>query len=138
MTDFGISRVLDADGDPEGLTGFPAYLSPEQSMGGQASERSDIYSLGCILFEMLTGSPPVRVPIQKHMSWDIDGVRVLRSDVPAWVERILERAMQLNPARRFSSAAEMKEALLQAIHRLSQPVPTWRQPIAFLRATLTR
>jgi eukaryotic-like serine/threonine-protein kinase len=144
VSDFGIARMIDVDDGEESWlrpVEFAAYMAPEQAIGSPASERSDIYSLGCILFEMIAGSPPFRSPdymIQKHVTYRTDDLRMFRNDLPSHVERIVSRAMEIDPARRFPTAKEMRKALLLAIERVSQPAPTWRQPIAFLRALLHR
>ena len=122
VTDFGICKALSAGGG-ESLTqtgtaiGTPAYMSPEQASGDQELDgRSDLYSLGCMLYEMLAGEPPFTGPnaqaiILKRFTEPIPSVRALRSSVPEPVERALVRALARSPTDRFSTAAQFTQAL---------------------------
>jgi serine/threonine protein kinase/tetratricopeptide (TPR) repeat protein len=122
VADFGIARAIDAAGS-ERLTetglaiGTPAYMSPEQSMAeSRIDGRSDLYSVGCVLYEMLAGEPPYTGPtaqaiIAKRMSNPVPSVRTVRATVPEPVDRALTTALALAPADRFASAAQFAEAL---------------------------
>ena len=122
VCDFGIARALSAAAN-ESLTqtgislGTPAYMSPEQALAmPNIDARTDIYALGCVLYEMLAGDPPFtgsnpqRV-IAQHASSVVPSVRLARPVVPEPVDRILERALAKTPADRFASAAEMRDAI---------------------------
>jgi serine/threonine-protein kinase len=121
VADFGIARGL-AGGD-ERLTntgvviGTPAYMSPEQAAGdGQVDARSDIYSLGCVLYEMLAGEPPYSGPtaqamMVKRLTDPVPGVRHARPSVPENVEQALLKALAPVVADRHASAAEFARAL---------------------------
>ena len=127
VADFGIARALDEGTEPGGerLTatgisiGTPAYMSPEQSVADRALDlRTDIYSLGAVLYEMLAGEPPFSGPNQqailaKRLSEPVPHLSTLR-DVPPAVERIVTRALARAPADRFASAGEFAAALDQA------------------------
>jgi serine/threonine protein kinase/tetratricopeptide (TPR) repeat protein len=122
VADFGIAKALEAAGD-ERLTGTglavgtPHYMSPEQASGGRILDaRSDIYSLGCVLYEVLTGEPPFtgRTPqavMTRRLFESPTPVRRLRPTVSAGVEGAIVRALALEPADRFQTAAEFARAL---------------------------
>ncbi len=122
VADFGIALAVSAAAG-ERLTqtgvsvGTPEYMSPEQSMGERALDpRSDVYSLGCVLYEMLTGEPPYTGPtahavIAKRLTDPVPAVRRLRAAVPAGVEQALMKALATVPADRFASALAFAEAL---------------------------
>jgi serine/threonine protein kinase len=113
LIDFGIAA---ASGTRElGLTGKPAYMAPEMVSERRADNRSDLFSLGAVLHELLTGDRVFRGKttaevLEKVLSAPIPSVRGLRPDVPAAVEGIVRRALEREPDRRFASAAEMGEA----------------------------
>jgi tetratricopeptide (TPR) repeat protein len=121
VCDFGIALTVDSAGD-ERLTeagaspGTSAYMSPEQAFGGEVGPRSDVYSLGCVVFEMLTGEPPFagrnpQVVRFRHASEPIPSVRDRRSTVPPHVEDAVARALSKEPAARFESATAFVDAL---------------------------
>ncbi len=123
LADFGISR-----GSPSGsaitLTqagasvGTPTYMSPEQAAGDshQSDGRSDIYSLGCVLFEMLAGAPPytgpdARTVMARHAIDSIPAIEAFRPSIPPALRAAVEKALQKVPADRFDSAADFAAAL---------------------------
>ena len=122
VADFGIARAIHAAGG-ERLTetglavGTPAYMSPEQAMGSQELDgRSDLYSLGCVLYEMLGSEPPftgatVESIVHQHIAVEPRPVTELRPAVPAEVVAALSRVLSKVPADRFSPAAQFAEAL---------------------------
>jgi eukaryotic-like serine/threonine-protein kinase len=123
VADFGIARALDgADALTQtGMTiGTAFYMSPEQAAGEPHLDgRTDIYSLGCVLYEMLAGEPPFTGPnvqsvLAKQLSVPAPPLSVVRGSTPLGVERALERALAKSPADRFATAAEFAEALLEA------------------------
>jgi TolB-like protein/Tfp pilus assembly protein PilF/tRNA A-37 threonylcarbamoyl transferase component Bud32 len=122
VADFGIARAIDhASGEKlteTGVTlGTPAYMSPEQAAGEKDLDgRSDVYSLACVLYEMLAGQPPFTGPtiesvVHQHLSAEPRPVTVLRAAVPAAVDRALVRVLAKTPADRFRTAAEFAAAL---------------------------
>ena len=121
VADFGIALVADASTDGRLTTagmalGTPYYMSPEQAAGEQALDaRSDIYSLACVLFELLAGEPPFTGPtaqaiIARRFSGTVPSVRRLRPAAPAGVDAALQRAMSSAPSARFASCAEFVQA----------------------------
>ena len=121
VADFGIARAV-APESSERLTesgislGTPQYMSPEQSVAEKTLDaRSDVYSLGCVLYEMLAGEPPYTGPssqaiVAKRLSEPIPHLRTSR-DVPLALERAVTTALARSPADRFSTAAEFAAAL---------------------------
>ena len=121
VADFGIALAATAASDRRitgtGIVvGTPAYMSPEQALGEGADGRSDLYSLACVLFEMLAGEPPYAGPtarsiIAKRLTDPVPAVRRLRPAVPAAVDDALTRALAKLPVDRFASLAEFVNAL---------------------------
>ncbi|HET9294559.1 MAG TPA: protein kinase [Gemmatimonadales bacterium] len=130
VTDFGIAKAVRAAG-AESITqtglaiGTPTYMSPEQASGEKEPDgRSDVYSLGCVLFEMLTGQPPFTGPsaqsvITKRFIEAAPSARSLRPDLPPEVDRAIAKALEREPANRFATAAQFAQALV--LHTGSTP-----------------
>jgi serine/threonine-protein kinase len=123
LADFGIARAIstaDVDAVTEAgqVLGTPEYMSPEQAAGEQElRQASDIYSLACVVYEMLAGGPPIRGrSARATMAQQVTAVpkplRALRPDTPPHVEGALARALAKDPAERFASAGEFIAALL--------------------------
>jgi eukaryotic-like serine/threonine-protein kinase len=131
VTDFGIARAITAGGgqltEVGTLVGTPAYMSPEQIDGSQYIDgRADIYSLGCVLFEMLVGEPPFRgstltAVIANRLTSPAPSPREFRERVPEVVDAVVRKAMASLPADRFSNAAQFAEAL--GTPRSAEPAP---------------
>jgi len=123
VADFGIARAISAAGG-ERLTetglavGTPAYMSPEQAAGEKNLDgRSDLYALGCVLYEMLAGQPPFTGPtvesvIRQHMAAEPPSITGIRPAVPASVAAALQRALAKTPADRFRTGAQFAQALV--------------------------
>jgi len=121
VTDFGIAKAAASKGDKLTGTGVvigtPHYMSPEQAGGsGDVDRRSDIYSLGVVLWQMLAGSLPFDGPdsqgiLVQQLTKDVPPVRLRRRDVSPSLARIVERCCARKPDERFQSAAEVAEAL---------------------------
>jgi TolB-like protein len=122
VADFGIARAIDqAGGDRLTETGValgtPAYMSPEQAGGSRELDgRSDLYSLGCALYEMLAGKAPFTGPtvesvIHQHLAADPPSIGGIRPSVPSWVVAALERSLAKTPADRFNPVAQFAEAI---------------------------
>jgi serine/threonine-protein kinase len=123
IADFGIALAISSSSDASRLTepglspGTPQYMSPEQASGEEnVTARSDIYALGCVLFEMLTGEPPFSGPtaqtiLAKMMSTEVPPVTALRRTVPEYLSRATSVALQKIPADRFASARDFADAI---------------------------
>src|SRR5260370_4724659 len=122
VTALGIAGAIDAAGGGK-LTqtgiilGTPMYMSPEQASGEPTLDgRSDVYSLGCVLYEMLAGEPPFtgvtgQAIIAKRFTDPAPSARRLRDAVPVWVERAIAKALARTPADRFATTQQLAEAL---------------------------
>ena len=144
IADFGIAKaVTEAGGERLTETGIavgtPAYMSPEQGAGsGKLDGRSDLYSLGCVLYEMLTGETPYTAPsyqalLAKKLSEPVPHVSVVRETVPASVEAALAKALAKNPVDRFRTAAEFTAALSASAPEAPHP----RRPRRAILAAVT-
>ena len=121
VADFGIARAAH-EGDTQKLTqtgmavGTPVYMSPEQSTGEKVGPAADIYSLGCVLYEMLSGDPPftgknAMAIMARHAMDTVPSIRIIRQAVPDEVEEAIYAAMEKSPADRPHTAAEFSAIL---------------------------
>lgn len=120
VTDFGIAKAATSNTITSNVMGSVHYTSPEQVRGGFSDEKSDIYSLGITLFEMLTGRVPfngettVAVAI-KHIQEQMPSVREFVPEIPVSVEQIVKKCTQKSPDRRYQSAPELIEDLKKSL-----------------------
>jgi serine/threonine-protein kinase len=133
VADFGIARAIDVAGVQQltrtgmGGPGTPAYMSPEQLMGDRKLDgRSDIYSLGCVLYEMLTGKPPFagKEGFVKRFTEPPPRPSSVRKEVPHWLDDVAVRALARDPDERFGRADELVRALSNRTSVAPQPAPT--------------
>ncbi|HJU73190.1 MAG TPA: protein kinase [Gemmatimonadaceae bacterium] len=126
IADFGIAQSPGSDsGDrltAAGIfVGTPGYMSPEHATAGaELDARSDVYSLACVAFEMLTGQPPFQAPttsalLAKHLSHPVPSARAARPDLPAAVDDVMQRGLAKDRAERFATACELRDALDAAL-----------------------
>ncbi len=135
VADFGIARAISAAGGEQltetGLAvGTPAYMSPEQASADQLDGRSDIYALGCVLYEMLAGMAPFtgatpQAVMARHAIDPVPSLSTVRATVPPVVEAAVTKALAKVPADRFATAAEFAEALT----RTDAVTPTTATPV---------
>ncbi|MBR5110925.1 MAG: Stk1 family PASTA domain-containing Ser/Thr kinase [Clostridia bacterium] len=129
VADFGIARVAgwDTVSSEDSVMGSVHYFSPEQAQGKPVTAASDLYSVGVVLYEMLTGKPPfegetpVAVAMQ-HIGSKARPISEINPAVPPAMERVVEKAMEKKPANRYQSAFEMAQDLQRA---LQEPDGTW-------------
>jgi serine/threonine protein kinase len=137
----GLVEALGVDASTDGggyadtgvLIGAPAYLSPEQLAGEPSDERADIYSLGCVLYEVLAGEPAFgskgRNLIARKLTDSAPAVRGLRNDVPDALDCVVSKCLARAPADRYRTAADLADALdsvragLEATRRHAAAVP---------------
>jgi tetratricopeptide (TPR) repeat protein/TolB-like protein len=131
VADFGVARAISAAGG-ESLTqtghavGSPGYMSPEQAMGLQVDARTDIYSLGCVLFELLTNQPPARTAFGRRIdNWELleatGALRGAGTGGARAVKHAISRALAPALEDRFATVTEFAEALGGSAHRSSLP-----------------
>jgi serine/threonine protein kinase len=124
IIDFGIAIVADSDiSRIEGIAGSPSYMSPEQVQSLDITNRSDLYSLGAVMYELLTGYRPFRAGnLQKLLHQIVYAtappIHTLRADIPDELERIVAKAMNKDPEQRFKNGQEFAVALTQVHQQL--------------------
>ncbi|HEX9385081.1 MAG TPA: serine/threonine-protein kinase [Anaerolineales bacterium] len=143
LTDFGIARLLESASprltQTDAIMGTPAYISPEQAQGQDVDQRSDIYSLGIILYEMVTGGVPfvADTPLAvlfKHISDPLPLPSLVKPDIPPSIEKVILKALAKDPKDRFSSADEFVAAWKRALEdkeTIRQAQPTDSIPIKY-------
>jgi serine/threonine protein kinase len=123
LTDFGIAKLIAGTAQFTGtgtILGTPAYMAPEQGLDRPLDHRCDIYALGVMLYEMVTGQVPydAETPLAvllKHVHEPLRPPRLVRHDLPEAVERVILKAMAKSPADRFQTAQEMADKLEKAV-----------------------
>ena len=128
IVDFGIAKIMSGEGE-EGanaqeltrtgdLIGSPLYMSPEQGLGTKLDARSDIYSVGCVMYECIVGEPPLLgntavQTIMMHINETPKSLREARPDlnIPAGIDIFIMKCLAKNPAHRYQTMDEMREAL---------------------------
>ena len=135
LADFGIARAIDLAGVRQltqtgmGSPGTPAYMSPEQLMGEKEIDgRSDTYSLGCVLFEMLTGTLPFKGKdgFVKRFTEPPPHISTIRKDLPPWIDDVVAKALARSPIDRYQTAHALASALensLPAVQARDDPAP---------------
>jgi serine/threonine protein kinase len=128
ITDFGLARAAnDASMTETGIVaGTPEYMSPEQAQGLAVDHRSDLFSLGCVLYAMCTGRSPFRansaVAVIRRVCDDTPRpVQEVNSEIPDWLVRIIERLLTKGPDERLQSAAEVADLLGGHLAHLQRP-----------------
>ncbi|WP_052887700.1 serine/threonine protein kinase [Thermogemmatispora carboxidivorans] len=140
LTDFGLVKIISEERasqvrltGPGAPVGTPDYMSPEQVLGQPVDGRADLYSLGVILYQMVTGVAPFRgeVPMQiaaQHLQTPPTSPRVFRPDLPVAAEQVILRALAKNPADRYFSGQEMALAFRLALTSAGITVDTGQNP----------
>ena len=128
LTDFGLARAADDVSMTRWgiIAGTPQYMSPEQARGEPLDGRSDLFSLGCVLYEMASGVSPFRADstmatLRRLIDDPPPALASLNPELPPWFVGIVERLLEKDPARRFGSAKEVSELLEGCLAHLQQP-----------------
>ena len=131
LMDFGIARMIGGEShtDTGVAMGTAAYMAPEQVQGQSSDHRADIYSLGIILFEMLSGVPPYGGEstyqiMLKHVNEPLPDIKDIEANTPNSLVLILEKALEKNPDYRYQTAGEMANALTTVGMQLQGPADT--------------
>jgi serine/threonine protein kinase len=124
LADFGMVKLSLGDNNLTGtaIVGTPSYMAPEQGQGLQVDQRVDVYALGAMVYEMLTGQQPFsgRTPMQmilSHISDPIPDIRKIRKDLPAEMSAVFQIALAKNPKDRYQTAGEFAEAFSRVLHK---------------------
>jgi serine/threonine-protein kinase len=122
LADFGVAQAAKSTSDrltEAGMVvGTPAYMSPEQATAeSDLDGRSDVYALGCVLYEMLTGKQPYRgrtpaAVLAQQLTGPVPSIRAIRADLPPWIDFVVTKTLSKSPADRFASAAGLAAALM--------------------------
>ncbi|HEU5227405.1 MAG TPA: serine/threonine-protein kinase [Ktedonobacteraceae bacterium] len=144
LTDFGLVKII-AEGQwtqaqitgMGGLVGTPDYMAPEQVLGGQIDARADLYALGVILYQMVTGTVPFKADMamqvaMQHVHAAPLSPRSLRPDLPVAAEQVVLRALAKNPHERYAHVQELAQAFRKAVE--DQPGPVIAAPLAMGKA----
>ena len=136
VTDFGIARAqaLNTMTATGAIMGTPHYMSPEQARGRRADIRSDLYSLGCVLYQMLSGKVPFDADtplgvLDMHRETPPPRIRQVRRDVPRAVEAVVDRCLEKDPARRYQTPQELVAALSVAMPQARPVRPSSEAPV---------
>jgi len=147
LTDFGLARAVDdASITRTGIiAGTPQYMSPEQANGEAVDHRSDLFSLGSVMYAMCTGRPPFRAEttlavLRRVGDTTPRSIREINADIPEWLERIVARLMAKDVADRIATASEVATLLEQCLAHVQQPtsVPLPEVCRVVSRGTLAR
>jgi non-specific serine/threonine protein kinase len=131
VLDFGIAKLVESATTEQPLSaeghliGTPLYMSPEQASGLPVDARTDVYALGCILYELVTGRPPFVGPgvakiLIDHTTREPKPPSRREAGVPAWLDAVTLNALEKDPADRFQSAAELASALAEGLQEMSE------------------
>ncbi len=137
LADFGLAQMAEASVRLTGTgvgVGTPMYMSPEQGQGVNVDQRTDIYSMGIVLYELLTGDVPFRADtpmavVIKHMTAPMPPPRQVNADIPEELEMIILKATAKDPDDRYQSAEEMAQAMEAALKELTRPPVIHREPV---------
>jgi DNA-binding beta-propeller fold protein YncE len=144
MADFGLTRRLEEQGAQPGdgrSVGTPAYLAPEQIEAGRVDGRADVYSLGCLLYECLTGEPPFSQGSRLAMAWahleeEPPSASARNSDLPGRVDAVIRKAMAKAPDDRYPTCSALIAAAEEALELRRPPILRGRLPLILAAAAI--
>jgi serine/threonine protein kinase len=123
LADFGVVKMLTGGANLTGtaIVGTPAYMSPEQGQGAEIDGRSDVYALGAMVYQMLTGQPPYTADtpmktILRHINDPIPNIVATNPKLPSGLTRVMKKVLAKEPSQRYQTATEFAEAFSRAIH----------------------
>ena len=136
LTDFGLTKSLGTDSritHTGELVGSVHYVSPEHLEGHDLSTQTDIYSLGCVLYECITGRPPFErdtdmAVLWAHLNSEVPSASKMRKQVPNVADRVIRRAMAKEPRERFSTCEAMAQSLESALAGIAHDLPVQVKP----------
>jgi len=136
LTDFGLARAIDDVSLTQSgiIAGTPQYMAPEQARGEPVDARSDLFSLGAVLYAMASGRSPFRadsaMAVLKRVCDDRHrSIRELDPDIPDWLEAVIDRLLAKDPADRFQTAAEVADLLERGLAHVQQPTTVPRPEV---------
>jgi serine/threonine-protein kinase len=139
LTDFGLACAADDVAITRWgmIAGTPQYMSPEQARGESLDSRSDLFSLGCVIYEMATGVSPFKADstiatLRRLVDERPQPMTSLNPELPPWFIRIVERLLEKEPSRRISSASELSNMLASCLAHVQQPSNASAHQLAFL------
>ena len=145
IMDFGIARLQNADRTGSGgvIVGTPSYMAPEQITNGEITPATDVFAVGCLLYELLTYERPFEAETVHGVFYQVlsttpKPLRTVAPSIPASLERVALKAMAKTPAERFATADEFRSSLLGMRHALSDPGSITTEKIELFRNPLTR
>ena len=145
IMDFGIARLQNADRTGSGgvIVGTPSYMAPEQITNGAITPATDVFAVGCLLYELLTYERPFEAETVHGVFYQVlsttpKPLRTVAPSIPASLERVTLKAMAKTPGERYGSADEFRSALLGLRHALSDPASITTEQIDRFRSPLTR
>src|SRR5690242_15140850 len=145
IMDFGIARLQNADHTGSGavIVGTPSYMAPEQITNGEITPATDVFAVGCLLYELLTYERPFEAETVHGVFYQVlsttpKPLRTVAPSIPASLERVTLKAMAKTPEERFTTADEFRSSLLGLRHALSDPATTTTERIDLFRSPLTR
>jgi serine/threonine protein kinase len=134
ITDFGLARALDDTGLTRSgfIAGTPEYLSPEQVAGEPLNHRADLFSLGCVLFEMCAGHSPFRADstlaiLRKIADYTPPPIAAINSQIPHWLGKIITRLLAKQPEARFQNAQQLIAAMDHGDDGTNEKSPAWKR-----------
>lgn len=138
IMDFGIARLQTADRTGSGgvIVGTPSYMAPEQITNGEITPATDVFAVGCLLYELLTYERPFEAETVHGVFYQVlsttpKPLRTVAPSIPASLERVALKAMAKTPGERFTTAEEFRSALLGMRHALSDPTSVTTEQIRF-------